>query len=95
MGHGQGERSVAAGTEAEHVDGWNIQVPQHGCEVVGGIFGGEGAINWLSASVSLLFYGDDLSGLGEQRDEFVEIGLDRGPPPWMSIRGARPGWGSP
>jgi hypothetical protein len=29
--------------------------------------------------VSFLFYGDDLSGLGEQRDEFVEIGLDRGP----------------
>jgi hypothetical protein len=94
MGHGQGERSVAAGTEAEHVDGWNIQVPQHGCEVVGGIFGGEGAINWLSASVSSSTAMNCLvsasSGMSSLKLDSI---VDR--PPWMSIRGARPGWGSP
>ena len=77
-GPGQGEGSVAAGAEAEHIDRWNTQVPQHGCDVVRRTLGREGPINGRGASVALLLDGEDLPSPDQQRDELVEVGLDRG-----------------
>src|SRR5713101_8631235 len=81
------QRDVTAVAVAEEVGLRDVQVPEQGDGVLGGLLEGEGAVHVGGVAVSLLLERDHLSRLRDERDELPnEVSMVE-PPPWSSTSG--------